>query len=328
MANNNADNRHVYEPSDSFDWLVNHHRANLVWPISNRDSLNFWIRHLLRRGQDENLSGRKGFRVDFTELQRMHMRKLQIKLIRHAVSMVQEGKEPTNPKGDEGNNTQCSWEQDLQAYSTKPPKSVPHRRMAANIILTIVKAVQDYDYMVQFIRTRDDPFIASSERRVDHKILIKEMSKAEIDFARLADLEIGLQGAKSIAIPAGPWSPNDEPIWGKRYLSNMRSELRRVLERCMALVAAYAFLLAPIALILVGTLIPGPTDRRAANLVPVITVLSFLAVWVVIMIALVNEMKDVVPLTAGYAAVLGIILNAAAALRQASLPLAASTGRS
>ncbi|KFG79810.1 hypothetical protein MANI_026961 [Metarhizium anisopliae] len=195
MANNNADNRHVYEPSDSFDWLVNHHRANLVWPISNRDSLNFRIRHLLRRAQDENLSGRKGFRVDFTELQRMHMRKLQIKLIRHAVSMVQEGKEPTNPKGDKGNNTECSWEQDLQAY---------------------IKAVQDYDYMVQFIRTRDDPFIASSERRVDHKILIQEMDKAGIDFARLAHLEISLGGAKAIVIPAGPWSPNDEPIWGKK----------------------------------------------------------------------------------------------------------------
>ncbi|KID81584.1 hypothetical protein MGU_11075 [Metarhizium guizhouense ARSEF 977] len=327
MANNNADNRHVYEPSDSFDWLVNHHRANLVWPISNRDSLNFWIRHLLRRGQDENLSGRKGFRVDFTELQRMHMRKLQIKLIRHAVSMVQEGKEPTNPKGDEGNNTECSWEQDLQAYSTKPPKSVPHRRMAANIILTIVKAVQDYDYMVQFIRTRDDPFIASSERRVDHKILIQEMDKAGIDFARLADLEISLRGAKSIVIPAGPWSPNDEPIWGKRYLSNMRSELKRVLERCMALAAAYAFLLAPIVLIFAETLTPAPKDGFTANLAPVIVVISFVAVWVVIMISWVDEMKDVVPLTAGYAAVLGIILNSSASLRQAMLSHAAGAGR-
>ncbi|KAK9445205.1 hypothetical protein VB005_00313 [Metarhizium brunneum] len=306
MANNNADNRHVYEPSDSFDWLVNHHRANLVWPISNRDSLNFWIRHLLRRGQDENLSGRKGFRVDFTELQKMHMRKLQIKSTRHAVSMVQEGKEPTNPKGDKGNNTKCSWEQDLQAY---------------------IKAVQDYDYMVQFIRTRDDPFIASSERRVDHKILIQEMDKAGIDFARLAHLEIGLGGAKAIVIPAGPWSPNDEPIWGKRYLSNMRSELRRVVERCMALAAAYAFLVAPIVLIFAETLTPAPKDGFTANLAPVIIVVSFVAVWVVIMISWVDEVKDVVPLTAGYAAVLGIILNSAASLRQAMLSHAAGAGR-
>lgn len=180
--------------------------------------------------------------------------------------------------------------------------------------------------MVQFIRTRDDPFIASSERRVDHKILIQEMDKAGIDFARLADLEISLGGAKAIVIPAGPWSPNDEPIWGKRYLSNMRSELRRVLERCMALAAAYAFLVAPIVLIFAETLTPAPKDGFTANLAPVIIVVSFVAVWVVIMISWVDEMKDVVHLTAGYAAVLGIILNSAASLRQAMLSHAAGAG--
>ncbi|KAG8410449.1 hypothetical protein J3459_017127 [Metarhizium acridum] len=294
MANNNADNRHIYEPSDSFDWLINHHRANLVWPISNRDSLNFWIRYVLHRDQDKNLRGRKGFRVDFTELQRMHMRKLQIKLIRHVAFMVDKGQEP-----------ESSWEQDLQAY---------------------IKAVQDYDYMVQFLRTRDDPFIASSERRVDHKILFEEMNKAGIDFARLAGPEISLQGAKPMVIPAGPWSPKDEPVWGKRYLSNMRSKLRRFWDRGMALVAAYAFLLTPIVLIFVETLTPTATDTLTANLAPVIIVVSFVAVWVVFMIARVNELKDVVPLTAGYAAVLGIILNSAAALRQALISHAVSTG--
>ncbi|EFY91180.1 hypothetical protein MAC_02851 [Metarhizium acridum CQMa 102] len=315
MANNNADNRHIYEPSDSFDWLINHHRANLVWPISNRDSLNFWIRYVLHRDQDKNLRGRKGFRVDFTELQRMHMRKLQIKLIRHVAFMVDKGQEP-----------ESSWEQDLQAYSTKTHKSVPSRGLAANMILTAVKAVQDYDYMVQFIRTRDDPFIASSERRVDHKILFEEMNKAGIDFARLAGPEISLQGAKPMVIPAGPWSPKDEPVWGKRYLSNMRSKLRRFWDRGMALVAAYAFLLTPIVLIFVETLTPAATDTLTANLAPVIIVVSFVAVWVVFMIARVNELKDVVPLTAGYAAVLGIILNSAAALRQALISHAVSTG--
>ncbi|KAG8410741.1 hypothetical protein J3458_016841 [Metarhizium acridum] len=294
MANNNVDNRHIYEPSDSFDWLINHHRANLVWPISNRDSLNFWIRYVLHRDQDKNLRGRKGFRVDFTELQRMHMRKLQIKLIRHVAFMVDKGQEP-----------ESSWEQDLQAY---------------------IKAVQDYDYMVQFIRTRDDPFIASSERRVDHKILFEEMNKAGIDFARLAGPEISFQGAKPMVIPAGPWSPKDEPVWGKRYLSNMRSKLRRFWDRGMALVAAYAFLLTPIVLIFVETLTPAATDTLTANLAPVIIVVSFVAVWVVFMIARVNELKDVVPLTAGYAAVLGIILNSAAALRQALISHAVSTG--
>jgi len=58
----------------------------------------------LCRDQNKNLGGRKGFRVDFTKLQRMHLRKLQIKLIRHGASMANEGKEPTKPERDEGND--------------------------------------------------------------------------------------------------------------------------------------------------------------------------------------------------------------------------------
>src|SRR5262245_42050254 len=136
MANNNADNRHVYESNDSPDWLVNHHRANLVWPVSNRSSFGYLVRHFWGLDQNKNLGGRKGFRVDFTELQRMHMRKLQIKLIRHAASMVNEGKEPTEPERDEDGDNEFSWEKDLQAYSMKTLESVSSRGQTANMIFT------------------------------------------------------------------------------------------------------------------------------------------------------------------------------------------------
>lgn len=44
-------------------------------------------------------------RVSFAEMQRMHLRKLQIKLVQHAVAMRSSGKEPDG------------WESDLAGYS-------------------------------------------------------------------------------------------------------------------------------------------------------------------------------------------------------------------
>ena len=113
---NSDHNRYVYEPNKSPGWLVNHHRANLVQLVSNRRFLNFSIRELFGVDQKRNLAGRTGFRVDFAELQRMHMRKLQINLIRHAAIMADKGEESK----DDSKGT--SWEKDLKDYSMKAPK--------------------------------------------------------------------------------------------------------------------------------------------------------------------------------------------------------------
>lgn len=47
------------------------------------------------------------YRVSFAEMQRMHLRKLQIKLVKHAVYMYKDGREAEN----------STWEKDLAEYS-------------------------------------------------------------------------------------------------------------------------------------------------------------------------------------------------------------------
>ncbi|KAH8907481.1 hypothetical protein BR93DRAFT_549220 [Coniochaeta sp. PMI_546] len=284
----NSDNGHVYEPDESFDWLVNHHRANFVQQVSSQLPSSYWARHLLlpSRGESKRLGGRTGFRVDFAELQRMRMRKLQIKLLRHVAAMVKDGKEPTDKETES-----ASWENDLETY---------------------IKTVRDYDYMIGFAGTDDDPFVASSERRVDHKILEEEMNRA------------GITSTGTKFIPTGPWSPDDEPIWGRRYLGNVKNVWRRMFRRALALLAAYFFLLLPVTGIILATVVPDQRQSLAARLAPFIILVCFVALWGITMIATATNVKDVIPLTAGYTAVLGIILNGAAALRATIFPIPVS----
>lgn len=69
-------------------WLVYHHDDNLIQKI--RKPVNF---------------RKEIHRVSFVEMQRMHLRKLQIKLIKHAVEMYHTRNETE------------AWETDLAAYS-------------------------------------------------------------------------------------------------------------------------------------------------------------------------------------------------------------------
>jgi len=145
MANNNGKGRHVYKSSESDDWLVNHHRANLVRLVANAPPSIALRRINLGEaaGSFRKIGGPTGFRVDFAELQRMKMRKLQIKLIHHAATMAKTGKEPAKSKkrrqkgkepakpvtshesdgesthdgSDEGSST--TWEDDLEAYGKR-----------------------------------------------------------------------------------------------------------------------------------------------------------------------------------------------------------------
>jgi len=163
MANNNGKGRHVYKSSESDDWLVNHHRANLVRLVANAPpSILLRRLNLGEDGSFRKIGGPTGFRVDFAELQRMKMRKLQIKLIHHAATMAKTGKEPAKPKkrrqkgkepakpvtshesdgestqngSEEGSST--TWEDDLEAYGKRClPYPVPKAVLIDTMLLLI-----------------------------------------------------------------------------------------------------------------------------------------------------------------------------------------------
>ncbi|KAH6856257.1 hypothetical protein B0I37DRAFT_389588 [Chaetomium sp. MPI-CAGE-AT-0009] len=108
-----------------------------------------------------NSEPHKSYRISFAELQRMHLRKLQCKLVKHVVDMRFRNKEP----GD--------WEADLQAYT---------------------KALQDYDYMFQHSRRLRDDFLATGERFIDDYVL-QTLVDGE------ASQDAALQNAKPIPVP-------------------------------------------------------------------------------------------------------------------------------
>lgn len=174
--------------------------------------------------------------------------------------------------------------------------------------------MQDYEYMIKFIGTGNDPFVASSERLVDHKVLVEAMDRNGITFGGLA--------ADTAPFPTGPWNPNNEPVWGSVYLSNLKAAWRRLVKRCVYLGVAYFFLVLPATGIVLATLLPTQGDGTTASAVPFVILVVFLTLWAFWTILVVEETKQVMPLLAGYTAVLGIILTGAAALRKAEYPSA------
>ena len=183
--------------------------------------------------------------------------------------------------------------------------------------MPLVTAVRDYEYMVKFGGTADDPFVASSERRVDHKVLEEEMRKAEVDFEHLAEK---VDPPVKEAIPTGPWNADDEPIWGRRYLLNAENTWTLYFQRLLAVVAADFFIIGPGAGIILAAMIPNQHDSLVPKVVPFIIVLVATMGWGMAMIATARHVKDVIGWTAGYAAVLGIFVTGAASLRQAVVP--------
>ncbi|KAK3291386.1 uncharacterized protein B0H64DRAFT_331010 [Chaetomium fimeti] len=83
------------------------------------------------------------FRVNFAEVQRMKLRKLQCQVVRDVAEMRSHGREA------EG------WEENLEKY---------------------VKALQDYDYMQNRARSNRDPFLVTGEYYTDNYILGQYLS--------------------------------------------------------------------------------------------------------------------------------------------------------
>ncbi|KAF2236942.1 hypothetical protein EV356DRAFT_530455 [Viridothelium virens] len=112
-------------PEDPNEWLVRHHLKGLlrVYDVSRHPDAKESKGHIA---------------VSFAEMQRMRLRKLQIKLVYQAVEMYCTSKE------SEG------WEQTLQQY---------------------IQATRDNDYVHDCARRLKDPFVVTSKRFVDADLI-------------------------------------------------------------------------------------------------------------------------------------------------------------
>ncbi|ROW10731.1 hypothetical protein VPNG_05128 [Cytospora leucostoma] len=147
----------VLDPEHPGRWVVDHHRPNLieeVGPLSTNPGkgLRRWAPSFMRASWDKSYEKRdegsqspqRIFRVSFAEMQRMHLRKLQIELVRHAVTMYSTKRESRK------------WEEILAAY---------------------IQALRDYDYMREYSKRPRDNFLATGERHIDRYVTRKVIKK-------------------------------------------------------------------------------------------------------------------------------------------------------
>ncbi|KAF3018143.1 hypothetical protein E8E14_009591 [Neopestalotiopsis sp. 37M] len=109
-------------------WMRAHHRDNLISKLEHPKD------------------GKHSYHINFTELQRLHLRQLQHKLLQHTIDLRHRSLEPSR------------WAEDLQRY---------------------VQALQDYDYMGKFKDSLYDPFIITGERYVERCMLDVAMDGLE-----------------------------------------------------------------------------------------------------------------------------------------------------
>ncbi|KAK8008314.1 hypothetical protein PG991_010865 [Apiospora marii] len=128
------------------------------------------------------------FRLSIAEMQRMRLRKLQGKLVKHAAQLQFEGTEP-----DE-------WETDLQQYT---------------------KALQDYDYMVTCSQKPEDPFLVTGERLVDDYLLTEVLKQFPEPLKDKKALSVpGPWDQKSRAV-GGTRNENVAKAWAKGFHSRV-----------------------------------------------------------------------------------------------------------
>ncbi|KAF2872840.1 hypothetical protein BDV95DRAFT_358014 [Massariosphaeria phaeospora] len=122
LMNKDSDPEAPKEKLDFADprWIVDHHKHNLITTIA------------------DGHSSERSYRISIAEMQRIHLRQLQHKLIQHAVDLRFEDREPSE------------WARDLRDF---------------------VQALQDHDYMGQRSQLPRDPFYVTGERYIDRHML-------------------------------------------------------------------------------------------------------------------------------------------------------------
>ncbi|KAI0139667.1 hypothetical protein BJ166DRAFT_118768 [Pestalotiopsis sp. NC0098] len=153
-------------------WIKSHHRRNLIGRVDNPDDVN-----------------EHTYRVNISELQRLYLRKLQHRILQHAVDLR---RHPSEPAG---------WSDDVRKY---------------------VQALQDHEYMGKFLWQPNDPFIITGERYIDRCMLGVAMQGLDSDGDALLPVDSTGKWEDSSAVPAplgGTRDKNFLAIFGRGFLS-------------------------------------------------------------------------------------------------------------
>ena len=211
----------------------------------------------------------------------MRLRKLQCKLVKHVSDIRESGSET------EG------WEADLEAYSEH--HSIIHLSGLSSwncysfwLIRVIVKAIQDYDYMINCTQLPRDPFVVTGERKVDSYV-IHSIVKAGLQPDAFGDP----------ILVSGPWEEDSEPIGGTRNNNVERSWIEGFKERMAIAAVAGLFLIGPMWLMVLHNTLYTTLSATTA----------FVAAFGLIMAWFLEKPKEVMSGTAAYAAVLVVFVG-------------------
>lgn len=157
------------------------------------------------------------------------------------------------------------------------------------MVLSIVQAFRDYDYMGQFLQIRKDPFCISGEKILDRNMLKSAMMGKPAD---------SLEWAQS----AGKWETGDEqpkPVGGRRYDNYQRNWIEGFERRVLAAVIGGIFLIGPMWLMVL--------HKKLYTALVSTTV--FVCVFGLLMALLLDKLMDVLSSTAAYAAALVVFVG-------------------
>ncbi|KAK8122939.1 hypothetical protein PG984_011609 [Apiospora sp. TS-2023a] len=191
-----------FQQLDLSRYGVDDHRHQLIEPIKRVPSniiriVNYltsgdWLKIFKRKDQKKRSYKRKNpndsFRLSLAEMQRMRLRNLQGKLVKHAAQLQFEGTEPKE------------WEFDLQQY---------------------IKALQDYDYMVTCSQKPEDPFLVTGERLVDDHLLTEALEQFKDQLQKKTPIFVpGPWDEKSRSV-GGTRNENVAKAWAKGFHSRV-----------------------------------------------------------------------------------------------------------
>jgi hypothetical protein len=214
--------------------------------------------------------------MSFAELQRMKLRKLQIKLVGRMVDMRYSNRESQD------------WESTLREYG----KSVVLCQKRLEAELGKVQALQDYNFMISRSKEPANPFLVTGERWVDHKILQRAMEP-------LRDYFVGESFELDGSIRDCVGMEDSSPIGETRNENIKESKWKNFRHRLEMATIGGIFLLVPMWIMVLHR-----TKYTALILTTILVALFGL-----IMAGFLDREMDVLSSTAAYAAVLVVFIG-------------------
>ncbi|KAK3314838.1 hypothetical protein B0H66DRAFT_563764 [Apodospora peruviana] len=206
------------------DWALDQHLTNLVMeleppskvrnirklgrastaaagPTDKEDHHLDQLHRDSERGRDDNdndITDRdreRRFRINFAEVQRMRVRKLQCRLVRDVVDMRYTGREVDG------------WEEALDKY---------------------IQALRDYDYMEKRSQSARDPFLATGEYYIDHYIIMSYLPDELLELPPADDAAERLPKVKSVCKWEDSVTDRVQQICGTRTANQFSALVGRI----------------------------------------------------------------------------------------------------